>query len=671
VKTIQLTGLCVLAFAASAATGATTSQISQFGITWTFAQPAEYGRFANGDYWVVGPVQITSISPPSTTVSGRTKNGSMINPSNTGMTQGYDSAMYGKYGPAYSSSLNKALGVSAAGPLTVQPGSSLISSISIDAAGNRPQLKTAAVLTVLSAPAPAGSFRPPYFGSDKTVRYNKSQLDFAKLPRLAPVAGAPSLTTVAGNFQRPWLEHVLSWTGRYCHPSDNMPDYGENIALRVGDAALTLCLDYSDAQKQSALINLVQYGVDLYAIASGGGVWEDLGGHMHGRKLPILLAGLVLNDAGMKAIGASRPMNFQEDRQTWIVTQYDVGRPLYHADGRPRDEYIQADVGVPEWGEQHYRQPQRDGRNWDAYYRSIVGHSILAHVLAANILDLRDLWNYEPLFLYIDRYWSIEGPRPDGTHLISTFHKNMWIAYRGTTHTSVNADAGPDGTIDDADGNGIEVVILDGSGSSSDNGPITDYLWSEDGRYIGSSAVQVTALTSGAHTIALKVTDSTGATGTDTVMITVRSPDLFAVAGDDIQVTDDDGDGVAVVLLDGSGSHHNSLPITEYLWTEGERLLGFDAATPAVFTVGVHTVALKVTASDGDTAADTLTVTVLAQSATPGDCNGDGAVDLEDFVILKTNFGRDDAAGPTEGDLDGDGAVDLDDFVILKANFGT
>ena len=50
----------------------TTGQISQFGITWTFAQPVTYGQFANGDYWVVGPVQIASIDPPSADIGGRT-----------------------------------------------------------------------------------------------------------------------------------------------------------------------------------------------------------------------------------------------------------------------------------------------------------------------------------------------------------------------------------------------------------------------------------------------------------------------------------------------------------------------------------------------------------------------------------------------------------------------
>ncbi|NLF33282.1 MAG: hypothetical protein GX591_20650 [Planctomycetes bacterium] len=54
----------------------------------------------------------------------------------------------------------------------------------------------------------------------------------------------------------------------------------------------------------------------------------------------------------------------------------------------------------------------------------------------------------------------------------------------------------------------------------------------------------------------------------------------------------------------------------------------------------------------------------------PGDADGDGDVDLDDFVILKQNFG---AAPLADGraDFDFDGDIDLDDFVILKQSFGT
>ncbi|NLF32684.1 MAG: hypothetical protein GX591_17550, partial [Planctomycetes bacterium] len=56
--------------------------------------------------------------------------------------------------------------------------------------------------------------------------------------------------------------------------------------------------------------------------------------------------------------------------------------------------------------------------------------------------------------------------------------------------------------------------------------------------------------------------------------------------------------------------------------------------------------------------------------AVPGDADADGDVDLDDFVLLKQNFGTPSGATAAQGDFDGDGDVDLDDFVILKQNFG-
>lgn len=73
--------------------------ITRFGITWLVykdSETYEYGQFANGDYWVVGPVTIVGISPESAEVSGRVMHGSMVNPV-PGSQQGYDSAIEGTY----------------------------------------------------------------------------------------------------------------------------------------------------------------------------------------------------------------------------------------------------------------------------------------------------------------------------------------------------------------------------------------------------------------------------------------------------------------------------------------------------------------------------------------------------------------------------------------------
>jgi len=156
-------------------------RLSQFGITWTFSRDVPYGRFANGDYWVLGPVRIIEIDPASTETGGRTINGSMINPSpRNGAFQGYDSAMYAGYGPIFDADLNAARpnqqDLSVGNPLTVAPNASLVSSISVAAAGERPQLQTAAILTVLDTAPGDGAFRPAYCGADKTVRYYQQDL---------------------------------------------------------------------------------------------------------------------------------------------------------------------------------------------------------------------------------------------------------------------------------------------------------------------------------------------------------------------------------------------------------------------------------------------------------------------------------------------------------------
>ena len=135
---------------------------------------------------MVGPVTITSINPLRQTVDERVVNGTMINPHagniGDGYGQGYDSA---------ASQWNAALNVGDDLPLAVAAGSSVVSTISRPSEISKTAVKTAAILTVLSQAPAEGSFRPPYSGTDKTIYFNKSDLDYTKLSNLTEQTECP------------------------------------------------------------------------------------------------------------------------------------------------------------------------------------------------------------------------------------------------------------------------------------------------------------------------------------------------------------------------------------------------------------------------------------------------------------------------------------------------
>lgn len=436
--------------------------ITQYGITWHFDQIYQWGQFANGDYWVLGPVSIIGIYPRSVNSSTRTKNGSMLNPSPTlGTSQGYDSACAYM---TYSSGLNVALNISSLHPLNIPNGSSIVSSVSI-IEENTPQLKSAAILTVLGNPAPLGSFRPPYCGTDKNLYYNVSQLSsrYGLLRQLPPVANTPTLATVERFFQRPWIDHSPGFASGAIHPEDNMPAYGRDMASEIGIASLMLHLNFNDSEKETLLIRFVQLGIDLYGIVQNGGNrnWGGDGGHASGRKWPILFAGIMLGDAQMQSIGdrsgeylyqngygpGNRPadyISFGEDEQVFRVSVNDVTRTTsasWNPDRRGGTPvaYNTDDIGLAEWGINHGSDPYRDNKAWYAYYRQCcTAISWSGFLLAARFMEegsrAMTMWNYTVLFYYQDRYMTVTsstGSNP-GWRSWDRFTENMWDTYRSS-----------------------------------------------------------------------------------------------------------------------------------------------------------------------------------------------------------------------------------------------
>jgi hypothetical protein len=399
---VAIGALAVLAVRSASAESAameTVGSITQHGITWTLDKQYPVGGYVNGDYWVLGPVTVTSVSPEPVYGTGPqfedARNGSMANPMPP-RRQGYDGRA-----ESYADELSVRF------PMTLQPGQSLVSTISHEKTPN-PEifphfekadgvLKTAAVLTVVSGPPPADAFRPPFVGDQKPVLLSRA-LRRDKLPRLPLVPGVPKMADIEKVFERPWLDHVVGYTVLFIHPTENMPGYGREVARGSGFGALMLCLDFPPEQKEKLLIGYVQTGIDLYYTVQAGGGWPADGGHASGRKIVILIAGLMLDNADMLSVKG----RFGEDMQTYYGKGWTGATALWQiyfwGGRRPPHEHLRP----AEWAE------AKD----EAYRRCCTAVAWVGEALAARKLGLIEHWRHDAFFDYVDR-WMTEKDTPE------------------------------------------------------------------------------------------------------------------------------------------------------------------------------------------------------------------------------------------------------------------
>lgn len=420
------------------------SSIERHGVTWTFDREYPVGQFANGDWWVVGPVTITRIDPQTAVVGGRTVHGSMVNPGVTG-AQGYDSALY--HPPEVQNLWRPELNVAPTLPAVLPAGSSLVSTISRTGAspnGQIGQLLSASVLTVLPAPALRWDFRPPYAGTDKALRWNAARLQLHLLRSVEPVAGAPTIASLLPWFERPWLSHAPGWWHQTMHPCLSMPTYYREFGTLLGDAGLLLNCNLPIEEKWPLLLGLIQIGIDHWGVLQAGMRW-DLLGHSNGRKFPILFAGALTGYEPMlfagftyetRYFGQWHPNNsahtwFAEDGQVFYVQETSPGVFNWGYGG-----YGPQHRGIAEWGNQHAANerwlggppgPSGDNAEWSGatanpYRVCCSAVSWVGQTLTARLMGGQAVWNQPAHFDYMDRYLAREtGP---------AWQDAMWRRYR-------------------------------------------------------------------------------------------------------------------------------------------------------------------------------------------------------------------------------------------------
>ena len=232
------------------------------------------------------------------------------------------------------------------------------------------------------------------------------------------------------------------------------------------------------------------------------------------------------------------------------------------------------------------------------------------------------------------------------------------------------ANAGPDRTVNDTDSAAGEDVTLDGSASTDPDGTIVSYVWSRVGEVsedLGTGPILQTRLPDGVNTIQLVVTDNSGRAASDTVTITVNAPTPSgrptANAGADRTVADTDRAAGEAVVLDGSASTHPNGTIVNYAWSrvagEGAENLG-SSTGPTLQTRlpdGVYTIQLVVTDNLGNSASDTVVITVSAPPVVAPTAN---AGDDRTIADTDTENGEDVL-------LDGSWSVDPDGTLVNYA----
>jgi len=490
-----------------------TQEIKHFEITWELNSTYEpFGRYCIGDFWIfnAGGITISAITPaparsaqtqiayggndyiclkphtsdtardrPSDGTSWTTywvlggdgsdgawaddtlyacliKHGTQINPVAGTNDFGYDGRQ-----PEYTPAANKVMHATANSdllPLAVAADSSVISTKSLESIVNTRIVSDASVLTVVDTEPSVGDFRPCYVdGINKNTLKNISDIDgniYNEILQSIDASGdgvalIPTQSTMETAVNRVWLDHGYGSDGRTHHPVNQMEDYGQDIARKVGSVWLWLHLNESEANKTMLLRYCLQKGIDNYGITTQDSTtWFASGGHGSGRHWPVIFAGIVFGDTGMKNVGDTA--SFQEVEQTFTVIEDDIASFPYNKidddgtdrwanyDQREQDllEYSSVQLGMPEWGMIHHANKSYDGRwrdtpQWATDYRVTGGPKNWVGMLLAAMMtnwniggedNGKEVWDHDVMWDYNDRYIGIAG-------ISAGWQKNMWLEY--------------------------------------------------------------------------------------------------------------------------------------------------------------------------------------------------------------------------------------------------
>ncbi|MEW6683698.1 MAG: kelch repeat-containing protein [Nitrospirota bacterium] len=232
-----------------------------------------------------------------------------------------------------------------------------------------------------------------------------------------------------------------------------------------------------------------------------------------------------------------------------------------------------------------------------------------------------------------------------------------------TTLTVANrsplANAGPDQTAEATSPTGA-TVTLDGSGSTDPDGDSLSYSWAEAGDVVATGSTPTVPFSLGSHTITLTVADPTGATGTDTVVITVRdtTPPVLANVPTNQTATATSPSGALVEYPSPTASDavSGTLPVS------------CDPPSGTTFPLGATTVTCTATDGAGNVGRASFTVTVVTPTTLAVTVLGGGPTGHDPLPGVRV-LRHDPATGALLGDLltNASGVADFGDIGATRA----
>jgi len=433
------------AFAAQRAGSSKVSSISKDGVTWKFSEPVDFGQFVNGDYYVIGPVTVTSISPEPEKAAPY-MNGFVLNLPTASGHSAFDSRL--NDGEDQTGWFDASARIYA--PLTLKAGDSLVSSISVKTPHVLPgvmrrgdksisPVSSLSILTVLASAPSAPAFRPSYCDRKQNLLL-ESSLHRDLLPSLQRSKLAhnpPELSEFEAMFRRPWVDLIPF---NFDAPVEYMPQYGAYVSTAVSYATLMLTLDFRARDKTNLTNYLVQYGIDLYGCLQAGHDWRPLGGHASGRKAPIVFAGILLDNSDMKHVSDLYPDHFGEDMQTVYIKDIPGGyteawqgaKVIYGGHYGVLKNGTPVSAGV--YGPYEQLQPKDwPGTLGESYRRCCTSMAWIGEGLAMRLLGAQGYWNHDAFFDYVDRWMTEDDLKTNaGMGVIKGFGIPEWSLQRQT-----------------------------------------------------------------------------------------------------------------------------------------------------------------------------------------------------------------------------------------------